>query len=176
MLSCARGAGCGDGAVGFLLGSCVFRVHSLSLSLSRFVNPTRGTPPAGAILFCAAVAPAVVLVRRGSWGGGGLWPRTLPFLLPGNEVMLRTRSGVEPLRCVVELRERLKVGASVPCTVASEVKLAVLLVAGEIGAARWAGFLATGGAAFCFVNCSCTGAGASPTDGADVILFTGFRF
>jgi hypothetical protein len=66
--------------------------------------------------------------------------------------MLRLKSGAEPLMLDVERRGTSSTEASGPCMVASEVKLAEMLLAGETGAVRWAGFFATGGAAFCFAG------------------------
>ena len=60
-----------------------------------------------------------------------------------------------------------------PSTVASDE---AKLLAGDTGAARCAGFLATGGAGFCFDGCSWDTVGFGPTGGPGVGLLIGFRF
>ena len=121
--------------------------------------------------------PVLVLVRRAGCSGGVsvLAVAALPFFA-GSEARLRLRSDWKPFTLDVERRGSSASDISEPCIVVSDMMLPEMLLAGEIGAARCAGFLATGGAAFSFASCSCDTAGFGPTGGAGAAIFTGFRF
>lgn len=137
-------------------------------------SPTRGIPPATAIRLCEMI-PVLVFARRGGCDGRGS-SFAIPFFTRGKE---RLPSRAENESCTLDVERRGKSGCDAPgpcMTVVSDTKLADTLLAGEVGAVRWAGFLATGGGALFLPPCCWAPAGFGPTGGLGVTLFTGFRF